>query len=61
MKIPIPPSIGVVRSCQRSSFGAAAMRVASRVRSRIQMAAAAAGRAAIAASPFTGSKRTEAV
>ena len=57
--IPIPPNIGVVRSCQRSSRGAAASRAASGVRSSNQMAAAAAGNAAIAASTFTKQKRNE--
>ena len=58
-KIPIPPSMGVVRSCQRSDLGAAASRAARGLRSSIQMAAAAAGKAAIAASAFTDPKRNE--
>ena len=57
--MPIPPSIGVVRSCQRSARGAVARRAASGLRSSSQMAAAAAGNAAIAASTFTESKRNE--
>ena len=57
--IPIPPNIGVVRSCQRSSRGAAANRLVSGVRSSSQMAAAAAGNAAIAASAFTEQKRND--
>src|SRR5262245_42671419 len=56
MKMPIPPSIGVVLRCQRSSRGGAPSRVAKGVRSKSQMAAAAAGRATIAASAFTRRK-----
>jgi hypothetical protein len=57
--MPIPPSIGVALSCQRSARGAAARREASGVRSSIQIAAAAAGNAAIAASALTDPKRNE--
>ena len=50
---------GVVRSCQRSALGAAPRRAARGVRSSTRMAAAAAGKAAIAASAFTDPKRNE--
>ena len=57
-KMPIPPSSGVGFSCQRSAEGTATSRRASGVRSSAQIAAAHAGRAAMAAS-VTGGEGSE--
>jgi hypothetical protein len=59
--MPIPPNIGVVCSCHRSSRGAAAKRRLRGVRRSTAITAAAVEKAAIAAIPFTGLKGNEAV
>src|SRR6266536_234813 len=60
-KIPIPPTSGVGRSCQRSTDGAASTRPATGVRSSSQTVRRAAGKAASAAIVLTNGEGRRAV